>query len=64
VRTGSGLFTDSSTSPDAGPTPSAVRTAKPSRNARVYPGGSPKPVILEDLTKKLSVGVLPLWSKI
>jgi len=52
VRTGSGLFTDSSTSPDAGPTPSAVRTAKPSRNARVYSGTSPKPVIMGESIKR------------
>ena len=45
VRTGSGLFTDSSPSPDAGPTPGGVRTAKPSRYARIYTGTSPKPVI-------------------
>jgi hypothetical protein len=45
VRTGSGLSTaDSSPSPDAGPTPGAVRTAKSSRYARVYTGTSPKPV--------------------
>ena len=31
--------------PDAGTTPSAVRTAKPSRYARVYSGTSPKPLI-------------------
>ena len=49
---------------DAGATSPSVRTAKPSRYARVYSGTSPKPVILEALSKKLSVGVLRLWSKI
>ena len=44
LRTGSGLFIDSSTSPDAGPTPGAVRTAKSSRYARIYSGTSPESV--------------------
>ena len=48
----------------AGTTPRAIRTAKPSRYARVYSGTSPKPVILEALNKKLSVGVLRPWAKI
>ncbi len=47
MRTRSGLFTVPSAAPYAGTTPRAVRTAKPSRYARVYSGTSPKPVMVD-----------------
>ena len=39
-----GVFIDSSSPPDAGTTPLAVRAAKPLRFTRVYAGTASKPV--------------------
>jgi hypothetical protein len=63
VRTGSGLFTDTATSPDASPTPGVVRTSKSSRYARVYSGTSPEPVRPYQNCRRLSQASLGVSQK-